>query len=325
MKKGKYIVVGIALILISTLLIAKWQRSNKIVTTPEMKTVKISYIPATCDLVNFIAYQQGYYKNEGLNVELTKFETSNQVSDALLAGRIDVSGCFAYPVAFSIEANQSDTLRSIRSIITSSEYPFLWLVASAKDQSIKSLKDLSGKKVGRFPGSTTEVQLKHALKSVGVNPNTVSMLAITASQQINALASGAIDALYALEPIPTIAKEQGVGRTVESIEKYLVEPNYNALYAVTNKYYKENKDTVEKVIKAQDRAVDYLRKNPSQAKQVLLSYTPLSTSTALNVGVGYPLRSTEQTDFIKLQAYADLLFNAGDLKIKIDVKKMFVN
>ncbi len=319
MKNTKFIVIGIVFIGLIIFGKAIWPKPT------EIKKIKMSYLPATCDLVNFIAYEQGYYKDEGLNVELTKFETSNQVSDALLAGRIDVSGCFSYPVAFSVEANQPDTFRSIRSVITSSDYPFLWIVARANDQTIKSIKDLVGKKVGRFPGTTTEAQLKHALKSVGVDPNAVTMQAIAPSQQINALVSGVVDALYVLEPIPTIAEEQGIGRKVEDIEKYLVEPNYNALFAVTKNYYKNNKGIVGRVIKAQDRAVDFLRKYPTEAKQIMTKYTPLSSGQAAKVGVGYPLKSTETIEYAKVQEYADLLFNEGDLKIKVDIGKLFSN
>lgn len=317
--KSRYIVGGILLAGAIVFGLTKWQRPV------EVKTIKMSYIPATCDLVNFIAQEKGYYKDEGVNVELSKFDTSNQVSDALLAGRIDVSGCFSYPAAFSVEAIQPNTFKSIRSIITSSEYPFLWIVAPANDQTIKSIKDLAGKKIGRFPGTTTEAQLKHALKIAGVDPNSVSMQAIAPPQQINALLSGAVDALYALEPIPTIAEEQGVGKKIENLEKYLVEPNYNALYAVTRNYYNNNKETVERIIKAQDRAVDFLRNNPVEARQILTKYTPLTATQATQVGFGHPLKSTENIDVAKVQEYADLLFNEGDLKIKVDTSRLFSN
>lgn len=315
--KNTKIIIGI--VIVAVIAFGFWYAQKP----KEIKTVKMSYLAATCDLVNFIAYEKGFYKDEGLNVELAKFDTSNQVSDALIAGRIDVSGCFAYPVAFSVETNQPNTFKSIRSLITSSEYPFLWIVAPANNETIKSVKDLAGKKVGLFPGSTTQAQLRHALKAVGVDPNSVTMQAIAPAQQINALIAGSVDALFTLEPTPTIAEKQGVGRKVENLEKYLVEPNYNAIYAVTKNYYENNKDIVKKVVRAQDKAIEYFRNNPVEAKKILTKYTPLDEELSSKVGVGYPIKSNESIDVAKVQEYADLLFDEGDLKVKIDVSKLF--
>lgn len=289
----------------------------------EVKIVKMSYIPASCDLVNFVAQEKGFYAEEGLNVELTKFDTSNQASDALLAGRIDASGCFAYPVAFSVEASQPDTFKSIRSIVASPNHPFLWLVAKSGDNSIKSFKDLSGRKVGRFPGSTTEALLKYILKKVGVDPSSVTMQPIAQSQQINALISGSVDALFVLEPTPTVAEIQGVGRKVENAETYFPNPRYNALYAVLKSYYRNNKDIVKRIERAQDKAVDYIRQNPDEARKVLTKYTPYDESIVLQVDPGYALKSNETVDLTKIQEYADILFSEGDLKSKIDVSKLF--
>ncbi|OHA98032.1 MAG: hypothetical protein A3F20_03380 [Candidatus Zambryskibacteria bacterium RIFCSPHIGHO2_12_FULL_39_21] len=315
--KNTKIIIGIVIVAVIAFVFWYAQKPK------EIKAVKMSYLASTCDLVNFIAYEKGFYTDEGLNVELVKFDTSNQVSDALIAGRIDVSGCFAYPVAFSVEANQPDTFKSILSSFTSSEYPFLWIVAPANNETIKSIKDLAGKKVGLFPGSTTQAQLRYALKAVGVDPNSVTMQAIAPAQQINALIAGSVDALFALEPTATIAEKQGVGRKVENLVKYLVDPTYNAVYAVTKNYYANNEDTVKRVIKAHDKAIDYFRDNPVEARKILTKYTPLDEELALEVGVGYPMKSNESIDVAKIQEYADLLFNEGDLKVKIDVSKLF--
>ncbi|MCC6691332.1 MAG: ABC transporter substrate-binding protein [Bacteroidia bacterium] len=315
--KNTKIIIGI--VVIALVVLGFWYSQKP----KEAKNIKMSYIPASCDLVNFVAQEKGFYTEEGLNVELTKFDTSNQASDALIAGRIDASGCFAYPVAFSVEASQPDTFKSIRSIVASPDHPFLWLVAKTGDDSIKSFKDLAGKKVGRFPGSTTEAQLKYILKKVGVDPNSVTMQPIAQAQQINVLISGSVDALFVLEPTPTVAEVQGVGRKVENAETYFPNPRYNALYAVLKSYYRNNKDIVKRIEKAQDRAVDYIRQNPDEARKVLTKYTPYDESIVLQVDPGYALKSNEKVDLTKVQEYADILLGEGDLKSKIDVSKLF--
>ena len=48
------------------------------------EVIRIGYLPITASLPLFIAQEKGYFTEQGLNVELVKFETSNQVIDSLV-------------------------------------------------------------------------------------------------------------------------------------------------------------------------------------------------------------------------------------------------
>jgi NitT/TauT family transport system substrate-binding protein len=285
--------------------------------------VTIGYLPIAVDLATFVAQEKGFFAEEGLEVELVQFATSNQVAEALIAGRIDASSYFAYPVVFAVEQSQPGTFKEIGTVIVSSEHPFLFILAGKNDSSIKTLADLEGKTVGMFPGSTTQAQLRHALKTVGVDPSTVNMQPIAAAQQLGALSAGSVDALFALEPTATIGELKGISRKVENVEKYLPEPNYNAISAVTNSYRSENPKAVAKIVAAQDRAIDFIRENPEEARMVLTKYTSLDNETAVKAGIGFPLKSEDAKDISKAQEYADILFAEGDLKERVDVSLIF--
>jgi NitT/TauT family transport system substrate-binding protein len=258
--------------------------------------VTIGYLPIAVDLATFVAQEKGFFAEEGLEVELVQFATSNQVAEALIAGRIDASSYFAYPVVFAVEQSQPGTFKEIGTVIVSSEHPFLFILAGKNDSSIKTLADLEGKTVGMFPGSTTQAQLRHALKTVGVDPSTVNMQPIAAAQQLGALSAGSVDALFALEPTATIGELKGISRKVENVEKYVA---------------------------AQDRAIDFIRENPEEARMVLTKYTSLDNETAVKAGIGFPLKSEDAKDISKAQEYADILFAEGDLKERVDVSLIF--
>ena len=107
------------------------------------------------------------------------------------------------------------------------------------------------------------------------------------------------------------------------MEKYIVEPNYNAIYAVIKQYDTNNKNIVNKILRAQDKAVEYFRSNQTTAKKILTKYTALDKNLSTKVGVGYPLLSTDKIDYKKVQEYADLLYGEGDIKNKVNTENLF--
>lgn len=285
--------------------------------------VRFSNIYTGCELINFVAKEKGYFAEQGLDVTFETLTSSNQAMDALIAGRIDVAGCVAYPVAFSVESTQPGIIRPVRSVITSPEHPFVWLVAKKDDASINGYTDLAGKTVGHFPGSTTEILLRHILRKVGVDPDTVTTVSITAAQQVAALESGSVDALFAIEPVPTISVLTGTGKMIDAAENYFPDPRYNAMNAVLVSYAEANPETIEKIKRAQDQAVDYMRANQDEARKILARFTPYDEATVMQAETGWVLKSDEAIDFEKLQEYADILYEGGEFDQRLDVRTLF--
>src|SRR6185295_15959993 len=77
-----------------------------------------------------------------------------------------------------------------------------------QNSSLQTLADIQGKKVGVFPGSTGTNVLKYTMRKKGLDPSQTTFLQLTGANQLSALESGSIDALFAYEPTFTIAMQK---------------------------------------------------------------------------------------------------------------------
>ena len=88
-------------------------------------------------------------------------------------------------------------------------------VVARKDGPIASLKDLKGKRVAIWPGSTQEVFILERLHMEGMTIKDVESVRVSFSEMPAALARGDVDAYVGAEPGPGLSLATGVGKIVE--------------------------------------------------------------------------------------------------------------
>src|SRR5690606_14841740 len=133
---------------------------------------------------------------------MVDFKGGSQALTAVLGGSADVvSGYFDHCV------NLAAKNQSLQAFVVYDRYPGLVLVVSPKQtDSIKSIKDLAGKRVGvSAPGSSTHYFLNFLMKKNGVDSNTVGVIGIgLGSTAIAAMEQGSVDAAIMLDPAVTL-------------------------------------------------------------------------------------------------------------------------
>ena len=165
-------------------------------------TIAIGGAGCLCYLPTMLAQQLGEYKKAGVEVEIVDFKGGSQSLKAVLGGSADVvSGYFDHCV------NLAAKNQSLQSFVVYDRFPGLTLVVAPKNTaSIKSVKDLAGKKVGvTAPGSSTDFFLKFLLSKNGVDPNSVAVIGVgIAATAIAAMEQGSVDAAVMLDPAVTL-------------------------------------------------------------------------------------------------------------------------
>jgi NitT/TauT family transport system substrate-binding protein len=155
-----------------------------------------------CYLPTMLAKQLGEYDKAGLDVELINFKGGSQALTAVLGGSADVvSGYFDHCV--NLAAKQ----QFMQSIVVYDRFPgFALVVSPTQTANIKTIKDLSGKKVGvSAPGSSTDFFLKYMLSKNGVDPNSVAVVGIgLEATAIAAMERGTVEAAIMLDPAVTL-------------------------------------------------------------------------------------------------------------------------
>lgn len=153
---------------------------------------QLVYLPTT------LAAQLGYYRDEGLEVELLDFAGGSKALEALFGGSADVvSGFFDHTVQMAAEGKQ------LRSFVAMLRYPGLALVVSpATTRNIDSIAGLAGATVGvSAPGSSTHLLLNHLLIKNGLQADAASAVGIgMAASAVAAMESGKVDAAVMAEP-----------------------------------------------------------------------------------------------------------------------------
>lgn len=165
-------------------------------------TVAIGGAACLCYLPTVLAKQLGEYEKAGVNVETVDFKGGSQSLTAVLGGSADVvSGYFDHCV------NLAAKNQHMQAFVVYDRYPGLALVVGPKQTAtIKSVKDLDGKRIGvSAPGSSTDYFLKFLLKKNGVDPNNVGVIGIgLGATAIAAMEQGSVDAAVMLDPAVTL-------------------------------------------------------------------------------------------------------------------------
>lgn len=159
------------------------------------------YLPLT------IAEQLGYFKAEGLDVEISDFAGGAKALQALIGGSADVvSGAYEHTI------NMQSKNQFIQSIVLMGRAPQISVGVSTKTvPNYKTLADLRGKKIGvSAPGSSTNMVANLLLSRAGVKANEVSYVGVgTSAGALSALRSGQIDAMSNTDPVMTMLEQKG--------------------------------------------------------------------------------------------------------------------
>ncbi|MFJ9450160.1 MULTISPECIES: ABC transporter substrate-binding protein [unclassified Herbaspirillum] len=164
------------------------------------------YLPLT------VAEQLGYFKDEGLQVEISDFAGGAKALQAMVGGSADVvSGAYEHTI------NMQAKNQPIVAFVLQGRAPQIVLAVSNKTMpNYKSVADLKGKKIGvTAPGSSTSIMASFVLAKAGLKPTDVSFIGVgAAAGALSALRSGQIDAIANLDPVISMLEQKNEIKTV---------------------------------------------------------------------------------------------------------------
>jgi NitT/TauT family transport system substrate-binding protein len=164
------------------------------------------YLPLT------IAEQLGYFKAEGLEVEISDFAGGARALQAVVGGSADVvSGAYEHTI------NLQNKGQMFQAFVLQGRAPQIALGISNKSlPNYQSVSDLKGRKIGvTAPGSSTNMMANLVLSRAGIKPGDVSFIGVgTSAGALTALRSGQIDAMCNIDPVMTMLEQKGDVRIV---------------------------------------------------------------------------------------------------------------
>ena len=290
-------------------------------------SVQIAYIPVVQSLPLFIAVDKGYFAEKNIDVELVKLNSPTLLTNAVLSGDADL----AFPAATGITAiaeSQNPGKQKVFAMIGGDNTVDNDILIAAKDSDMDSIDDLRGKKLGTIPGIQFRTIAQHILAKNGLAIDTdVTVIELAPELQVQALASGQVDAVLSLEPIATIAEVKGLGKKlIESpMVEYVSDPWYGASAVMNSAFASEDQDLARDIIATLERAMSDIESNPNDAKRYLANYTPLDA--ALIEAVGLPtFKMTDdlaQEDLEAIDMFIDIFATYGVMQNELKFQDLF--
>jgi NitT/TauT family transport system substrate-binding protein len=235
--------------------------SLALANTTFAKPIKVGSSPVLSSVGIYLAKERGYFKEQGLEVEISDFGNSGAPMTMLLSkGELDVgagnitAGLFnaiANGEQFKIVADKGniDKNKDYLSLIVRNDH--------IKSGRYKSLKDLKGFKMGltSLDGVSQEILTEKFLQSVGLKLEDVTFVKLSYADMNLALKSGTIDATIQIEPFLTKAQSEGIATKVAGGSSVYPKQQSGVLL-YSPKFIKESPEEAKKFMIAYAKAVN---------------------------------------------------------------------
>src|SRR4030042_4034161 len=325
-RKRIFLTFVISLIVIACLVLTIFLYSIKKPAKDDSNVIRLGYIKQAAELPLYVALENGYFKEQGLTVELVPLGYKEEM-DALIRGDIDVIPATSMSLPFGVEGQEPGLIKIFQpGGIPAEDSEVIEAIITLNDSGIYNLGDLNGRKVGVSAGATDMFVMKTILKKNGLDvPEDVNVMEMKKEHLAIALNAGQVDAIYMTQPDLAMLMSKINGRYIvkNPRAKYIVAPFWSGAGVVISDYIGKNQQKFIRYLDATDKAIDYAEKNPMEAKRILASYTPLDENLTSEVGLYFKAKSTDKIDLTKIQEIADIFYTLGTLNTKINVAEMF--
>lgn len=257
--KKKIIITLLCLlvIIISIFIITKNSKSKKS-DLIKIKLAEVTHSSFYTPL--YVSIENGYFKDEGLEIELVLTPGADKVSAAVLSNDVEIGFAGAESAIYVYEQNENDYLQLFGGL-TKRDGQF---IVARDDYKSFSLEDLYDKEilVGRKTGMPA-LNFLNALKNNNIDINKINVnYSIEFAALSGTFIGGTGDFVNLFEPNATNLEKEGYGKVVASIGMLSGEVPYTAFYA-RKSYIDKNPEIIKKFTNAINKGLEYTLNNDS--------------------------------------------------------------
>lgn len=306
--------------------------SAMLITTgcQQKKGVKVllDWYPNTNHTGLYVALDKGYYKEEGLDVEIIQPPEGGS-PELIAAGQGDFGISYQEQVTYARTAENPIPVKAIAAIIQHNTSGF----ASPVEKNIKSPRDFEGKKYGGWGSPMEEAMLKALMQKEGADFSKVEMVNI-GDADFFAATQKDVDFSWIYYGWDGVAAEiKNIPINFIKLQDIAPELDYyTPVIIASEKMLDENPELVRKFLRATARGYKYAIENPEDAVNSLLKYAPeidreIAVASQRYLAGEY-MKGTDKWGEMKLEiweAYGNWMFENGLLREKLDAGKAFTN
>jgi len=271
---------------------------------PEPTPVRLVFVPATTGLLVNVASEQGFFAENGLDVELTPATNISEIIPTL-GQQVDISLGTATDL---IRANDSglDVVQILGNTNDTEDNPFVRVIVPA-DSGIEGVADLAGKRVSSPTLSgVIHVATLYWAQQEGIDPASIEGVQVPPPATVEQFTAGQVDAAEALEPFAGALVGQGnvsIGDPFASIGL----PLATNFWIANGEWAANNPDAVAAFKTSLEQAQSFVDSNEADARAVLQGYTGMPRG----IGLARSVRGRDRRQRARLGWLTSLATSAG--------------
>jgi len=318
----KRISIIVSTIIISTSLAGCAQKQEATATKVEKpKVINISYVKSPLNVPSIIEKKKQLFESEfskdDIKINYPEITEGSKMTEAVAAGSLQF--CNAIGATSVILAAANGVNIKIIGVYSRAPKAFTIMV---KDPTIKTIKDLKGKKIVGPKGTILHQLLLGALVKENLKVDDVQFSNMTIPNGVSALLSGKVDAALVAGPSVASAEENGA-RILTTGEGIL---DATIVIAADGKFLEKHPDIAKRYLAVHQKSLQFMKDNKDETYKITAGETKLTLNQVKSMYGLYDFNpKITQKDIAELTKTQDFLKENGMLTKTIDIKSLIVN
>lgn len=242
-------------------------------------TIVLDWTPNTNHTGIFVAQAKGFFEEAGLNVEVVQPPEDGAVT-LVASGKAQFGVSFQDSLAPAFVGDSIIPVTAVAAVIQHNTSG----IVSRAGEGMATPKGLEGKKYATWDLDVEKATIRDVMKADGGNFDLVELIPSTVTDEVSALRSGSVDAIWIFYGWAGVACEVA-GLETDYFEFADIDPvfdYYTPVIIGNNAWLEENPETARAFVEALSRGYTYAVENPRDAADILMDAAPeLRSNSAL--------------------------------------------
>lgn len=234
-------------------------------------TIVLDWAPNTNHTGIFVAEAKGYFKEAGINVKVVQPPEGG--AEALVAsGKAQFGVSFQDSLAPAFIGNEKLPVTAVAAVIQHNTSGII----SRKGEGMNTPKGLEGKKYATWDMDVEKATIRDVMKADGGNFDLVELIPSTVTDEVSALKSNSVDAIWIFYGWAGVACEVA-GLQTDYFEFADIDPvfdYYTPVIIGNDQWLEENPEKAKAFVSALSKGYTYAIENPKDAADILMEAAP---------------------------------------------------
>ncbi|GAP18174.1 ABC transporter substrate-binding protein [Levilinea saccharolytica] len=174
----------------------------------QQQKVRIAVLPVIDALPIYVAQQEGYFKEQGVEVEIVPVLSAPERDQLMQSGQVD--SILTEVVVNMIYNKETPQIKTVRFLRTTTVTTPMFRILASKDSGINTVADLAGVPIAISEGTVIEYMTDRVLEKAGMAPTDIAKVAVPKiSDRMAFLDSGQVQAAVMPDPLASLSIKNG--------------------------------------------------------------------------------------------------------------------